>query len=120
MDQISNELDPLQKLLQVTSRRHEAYSSNMANVNTPGYQRSEVVFEKLLRNTSTTDVRSEILRVEPRVEKDESPGKTDGNNVDLDKEMGLLRKNDLLHRTFIEFLNAKIRILRSSIQGRNS
>ena len=117
---LGNNLDYLGKLLDVTTKRQEIHAGNLANVNTPGYRRSEVKFEELL-TVGSDRIQEQVLRAPIEVVEDrEAEVRGDGNNVDLDKELSAVRKNALLHRVFSEFLSAKIRLLRSSIVGRNS
>jgi flagellar basal-body rod protein FlgB len=111
-------MDHIGKLMDVAARRHDAYAVNIANVNTPGYKRSEVKFEDVLEGRGA-ELKRRILETEPRLVQDTtSAARFDGNNVTLDKELALLRKNSLLYRTFTEILSAKIRLLRESITGR--
>ena len=118
---LNHDLDYLAKLMDVTVKRHEVYSANLANVNTPGYKRSNVEFEQVLKANDLDGTGSKLLRAEPKVVIDlEASSSPNGNNVDLDKELGLIRKNALLYRTFAEFISAKLRMLRASIVGRNS
>ena len=52
----------------------------------------------------------------------EKPSKSvpqDGNTVDIDAEMALLAKNQILYRTSVETINRKIGILKYAISGGN-
>ena len=42
----------------------------------------------------------------------------DGNNVDIDVEMGRLGKNALLHNLYTQILANRLAVMRSAIAGR--
>ena len=44
----SSNFDYLQRGLQAATLRHEVISNNIANVNTPRFKKSNVIFEELL------------------------------------------------------------------------
>ena len=90
-------------------KRHSAISDNLANVNTPGYKRKEVSFEdrinrlyiekedvgKDLKSTGFKN-RDGRVAVNPIVRRvDDTSMRNDGNNVDPDREMAYLAKNQL-------------------------
>ncbi len=102
----------LKNALDAASLRQKVIASNLANVETPDYVRKKVVFESELqkvvgekdmairttnpRHISTTGESPE--KVQPRVVEDKSGGKASGvNNVDVDKEMAGLAKNQLYY-----------------------
>jgi flagellar basal-body rod protein FlgB len=43
--------------------------------------------------------------------------RSDGNNVDLDKEFGELKRNALMFQTFSQLLAAKMDTMRRAMQG---
>jgi len=84
-DQLTNNLA---KALDVASVRHQVGAHNLANAETPGFQRKYVEFEKLLKG------RSNWSELTPRVVSDKTPGlREDSNNVDLDAEAIGLAEN---------------------------
>jgi flagellar basal body rod protein FlgB len=46
------------------------------------------------------------------------PVRADGNNVDIDKEIGQLGKNETLQQTIIHVLARKLAMMESAITGR--
>lgn len=102
--------DLLQKALDGTWKRNEALSQNIANVDTPGYQRKDVAFEGYLENylKQYGNVSSDALqRIEPQMFTDRSinPYRLDGNNVDIDVEMGYLAENQIKGDALISQIN---------------
>jgi flagellar basal-body rod protein FlgB len=119
MGPITSHLDGLSRLLDVADLRHRVLAHNVANVNTPGYRRLEVTFEDALAQRLAQGDPRAALAIKPEVV--EGRGgieRVDGNNVDLDIEMGHLNKNTLLFRTLAQVLAVKLAALRSAISGR--
>ena len=101
------------KLLDAAALRHKVTSQNVANVNTPGYRSSEVSFEEQLQQQLSVDA-------EVPIEVSDTPHlkqRADGNNVDIDLEMGRLDKNALLYNTYSQVLASKLAMMQSAIRG---
>ena len=120
MSVIPSQFELLARLLDVSSMRHKVIAQNIANVNTPGHRRLEVSFEEELARRLTADGDSRALRgLEPVIrEVAGEPGRVDGNNVDIDAELGRLSKNTLLFNTYAQILSNRFRMMRSAITGR--
>jgi flagellar basal-body rod protein FlgB len=108
----------VKELLDACALRHTVVANNIANVNVPGYRRSEVRFEKALARALAGggDLRGP-LETEIVTPKD-TPVRPDGNDVDLNREIGIQTRNGLLYRTCLEVLDHKIRMLRRAIGRR--
>jgi flagellar basal-body rod protein FlgB len=108
----------LPRLVEATSLRHRVLAMNVANVNTPGYQRLDVDFEgSLLKQMQLGGGKSGPVR--PRVvEGGGSVPRADGNNVDIDREMGRLTKNALLHSLYAQLQSGNMARMRSALTGR--
>jgi flagellar basal-body rod protein FlgB len=106
----------LGQVLDAASLRHRVIAQNVANVNTPGYQRREVQFEDELAKAiaAPTDGKP----VQAKVVLSDGPERVDGNNVDIDREMGELSKNGLLYQAAAQLMNSRLASLRSAISGR--
>ena len=100
--------------------RNEVLNNNIANVDTPGYKRQDIVFETLLQNeigrqgktSSTLDQKVanvDYKKLKPYVYTDHSQLSTrlDGNNVDIDVEEAELASNQLMYDGIIEGLNSE-------------
>jgi len=114
----------LAKCLDISGLRHRVISDNIANAETPGFIRSEVIFEEKLKEALQAGDRSAVLRRldDMRVEITQdlsSPSRPDGNNVSIDKEMANLATNTLQYETLVQLLNLKGAMLRAAItEGR--
>ena len=110
----------LAKSLDAVGVRHRVLADNIANVETPGFRRSDVSFEEQLRaalgeGDSQTAMRR-VKATEPQVQLDEaSPVGPNGNNVSIDKEMAELTKNDLRYQVLVQLLSLKGSMIKSAI-----
>ena len=109
-----------ERAMDQTSRRQQVLSSNLANVDTPNFQAKDVQFLKELEalQVKTTSPRHiQVPGSEAGAIVYEVGGniKDNGNSVDLDREMTELTKNGLQYVTLVEYLNQKLKTLRSAI-----
>ena len=92
----------MKKGLDVEMMRNSVIASNIANVDTPGYKAKNINFEKTFQDAlgtenqlkvSTTNSKhlapgiDTLKGLEPEVDVETDPGRPDGNNVNIDKEM---------------------------------
>jgi len=114
----------LTKCLDAVGLRHRVIADNIANVETPGFTRSEVTFEEQLKTAmDSDDMESAMARVQDvraEVHTDRlSPARPDGNNVSVDKEMASMVKNTLQYEALVQLMNLKYAMLRTVItEGR--
>jgi flagellar basal-body rod protein FlgB len=106
LDPISNRLENYMDLL---SARQKLVASNIANADTPGYRTRDIDFH--FEFMSQVDgVPSNVI---------EAGGlkvKSDGNNVDMDRETRLLAENTMRFSAVSNLLRGQIRMVRSAIQ----
>ncbi len=124
-----------EKALDGSWLRNEAITQNIANVDTPGYKRKTVSFEQILGDAIDdssfkgfrTDERhipiggTDVDKVNIEVGQDNSSlsMRLDGNNVDMDNEMALMAKNNIMYNTLTQRLTAEFKKLKSVIsEGR--
>ena len=111
-------MELLSAVLDAASLRQRAFAQNIANVNTPNYKRLDVSFEDELAKSLKQG--SSLEKIHPQLIEG-TPGdtnRTDGNNVDIDLEMGNLTKNGLLYTAAAQILASRLAMLRSAITGR--
>lgn len=127
MDRVS---DLLIRGLTGSVRRHEAIAGNIANVNTPQYQRRDVDFLAVLRREFAA--RPHSARAERGTQaRDSAPGsewtgvaeafpmRVDGNTVDVEFEMNQLASNALYFNALSRQLRSNLGRLRTAItEGR--
>lgn len=121
----------LRRGLSYSSLRHELISDNIANVSTPGYRRKDLEFSGILQSNiskllplQTTQSNHMPLNTESldrhfRVTyPSDTDTKSDGNNVDLDKEVIAMTDNSLYYNTLTTVLGRKLRGLKMVISER--
>lgn len=111
------------------SDRHKATVQNIANVDTPGYQRVEVQFEDQLkkamrgfrpqRGSDSSPFGSSFDRFSTTAETDSRPPlRADGSNVSIDSEMAMLAKNSGELNALTELMIRQYTQIKSAINGR--
>ncbi|MBD3268260.1 flagellar basal body rod protein FlgB [bacterium] len=113
----------LKKGIEGTNQRHEAIANNIANVDTPHYQRATVSFEDQLKRIisgqgiigrRTTEAHfiiggpQEIDQIRPRVDIDNfTRFRADKNNINIDQEMADMALNTQRNLQFTELLTRR-------------
>jgi len=106
MNRTSNIADLLEAGIRAETLRQKAIASNVANLETPGYRGIDVKFEKLLEKAMDSSGRVDLSKIEAQIfQPKETPVKSNGNDVNLEAEVGKMVKNSLRHKTYIKLLN---------------
>jgi flagellar basal-body rod protein FlgB len=110
----SAQLVLLEKFLDVSSMRQTLVSTNLANVDTPGYHTRDVDFQgELLRAEMGGDVSATspfVLAVQGLT------SRADGNNVNVDREALLLAEVQLKYKAATAVLRAEFVQLNTAIK----
>jgi flagellar basal-body rod protein FlgB len=122
--------DPTQNLLEGAMRgaaaRQSALATNLANANTPGYQRVDVDFHSVLQQAAASgdagDAGGEIEAAAhtpftPQVD-GAATMRLDGGSVDLDVEAANLSQNGLEYQALVSVAKGRIGIIQTAISGR--
>jgi len=101
------------------SARHAAIADNIANVNTPGYKRKDVLFEAQLEEAlETSSTGSRLPALKPQVVRDTATTlRTDGNNVDIEREAVALAENSIRYEAVTEYVAGFFSNLKQIING---
>lgn len=110
----------LTKSLDASAMRHKVIANNLANVDTPGFIRSDLSFESALKealsNPSKERARNLVQSIEPaEVADTDTPVGPNGNNVSVDKEMADMTKNSLEYEALTRLLTMKGSMLLTAI-----
>ena len=110
-------VDLLARLMDVAALRHGVLAHNIANVNTPGFKKRRVEFEQEFQQALVRGG-SGATQVQPVItESGDPPLRNDGNNVDIDKELGRLGKNAMLFRTYSTLLSRHLSLMKAAVSG---
>jgi flagellar basal-body rod protein FlgB len=93
--------------------RQTLLTNNIANANTPGYQREELNFQGALRAALVSGQSPESVSLTPEVK----PGSAgpEGNGVDVDQENAQLAENGLEYQALVQVMGTRDEILRSAM-----
>ncbi len=133
-----NNINLLQRGLDVSSSRQRVISDNIANVDTPGYKTKEVLFDDILKNEKEkgsihlafqgTRTHSNHVEIGSKGSSSYQPKivvqnkyslLNNENNVDIEYEMTKLAENNLWYSTLTQMTNKEFSKLRYVItEGR--
>lgn len=124
----------LNKAMDVANLRNDVIADNIANVDTPGFKRQEVIFEEKIKKAleATTaqlelsisnhrhiQIGADTPEIIPEVRVlEDLTFRNDKNNVDIDNEMAKMKKNSINYDAISRSMSNEIRILRLAITGR--
>ena len=116
MDLFDSTYMSLDSALGAAGLRHQALANNIANVNTPGFKRSDVQFDgllaKALDQSEASGDSSAIKNLKPATQMDETTTmRADGSNVDIDLEMANLAENNVRYNALVQLAAKKIHML---------
>lgn len=130
----TNQLQLLERAMDVSTLRQRTISNNIANVDTPYFKSKQVVFEELLQSEMdnsgskleayTTNSRHiPFGRAQGRIPAPQIVSnpqgfvQNNGNDVDLEYEMNQLAKNQIWYNGLVQMTYGYFSKLRSVIEG---
>lgn len=116
---------PLERCLELCSKRHTLIANNIANVNTPGYRRLDLDFDAIMKREVMRQVSpgGQLELWKTSAQHQDAPGpsqfsvvqtdsgtvhRNDGNNVDVDYEMSLLAANEITYEAAARLLSGEL------------
>lgn len=143
LEQLTNSptIDYLSRGLSAAQLRHDIISDNLANVNTPHFKKSNVMFESMLAKELDLDTEEKAARAKKlkmvrtqdkhlgdveqhihaaaTVELDHTTTmRTDGNNVDIDLEMATMAKNQLYYSAMAKQMGSYFQKVKNVLQSK--
>lgn len=135
MLQFPEQIDRIALLAQLAELRHRVISHNIANVNTPGYQRLDVNVAAQLERMRAFDEQLQIAQRRIRkpvsqsvpvsqpvivsqsviAQDSQAVVRRDGNTVDIDAEMGHLNQNAMQFQMAQQILSKQLDLLRRAM-----
>ncbi|MFC0524132.1 flagellar basal body rod protein FlgB [Pontibacillus salicampi] len=119
----------LENSMNYASKKNQVISNNIANVDTPGFKAKEVVFEDILKEKMGPSLQTKRTQeqhipftgLEQKgynvVSNNSTAYNHNGNNVDVDKEMSDLAKNQIYYQALVDRLNGKFTSMESVLKG---
>ncbi len=126
IEAVDRYVDPLVAHMRYRQHRHAAIASNIANADTPGYQAVDVTFGQALDRALGLVVTHPAHRpgVRARAREAVVPAggipRRDGNDVDIDREMAKLARNQIEYQFLARVLGGRFRKLKEAITGRST
>ena len=125
-----NVFSALEKSMDIRYKRHAVLTGNVANADTPGYHAREVDFAGELNRVIHGSGPEALVKTNPRhmdtstdsaahTILDESGAiGADGNNVDLDIQLGKVSSNSRSYQSALSLYDMKLRLLRLAARPR--
>ncbi|HEW79724.1 MAG TPA: flagellar basal body rod protein FlgB [Phycisphaerales bacterium] len=108
MSRINNIVDILEAGLRAESLRQKAIANNIANLQTPKYRSIDVKFEQLLAKALDSPGTVELSEIEAQIyQPEQTPVKSNGNDVSMETEVGKMIKNTLRHKAYVRLIRKK-------------
>ena len=123
----------LKNALDAQAMRQRAHTQNIANAETPGYQRVRVEFEdllsKVINNSNSklarsddrhisSNIANEISATKHRIEREPiDPESGNLNGVNIDEEMAEMAETQLRYLASIELLRRRYEGMKTAIRG---
>jgi len=112
-------------VLKIRSYKHSLLASNIANVDTPGYRRKDIPFEKIiqsylseknrLKTTHTKHFDGSFKNINKLLKAYEGETLGTPNNVNLEEELVQLTENQMLYEATLQALSKELERLREAI-----
>jgi len=110
----SVQVDLLGRYLDLAAKRQSLITSNIANVDTPGYHTKDIDFHSAMRRVMSTDGEGQI---EPAsFDLQGLPERPDGNNVDIDREGLMLSQTQLQFQLGVQLVKGQFSTLLAAIK----
>jgi flagellar basal-body rod protein FlgB len=104
----------LEAAMRGSSLRQTLLTDNLANVNTPGYQRKDVDFHAELASAMETDSSVESVAFSPSTDASRTV-RADGSGIDADQESAELAKNALEYQALVSVAGSRTSILQTAM-----
>ena len=123
-----NTFNALEKAISIAQKRNSVITSNISNLDTPGYKPKDINFKNELAKALETNPKQDLARTDPRhismqmnsdrmIEPYEEQGEWNGYNwANIDSEMTKLTENNLVYRTAVEALLRKMNLLKEVVR----
>lgn len=113
----STVMDLLSAGMRAEGQRQQIIASNIANMNTDGYRRSDINFEEVLAKALGGNGHLDLKKLETEVYQPmNTPVNAQGSDVSMDTEVGAMVKNSLRHKAYMLILKKKYQQLNDALK----
>jgi len=105
----------LERAISGASLRQSVLANNLANAETPGYQRMDVNFHDVLSEAMGSADSATIEAASFTPQQDAQTMRADGNGIDIDTEAAAMAKNGLEYEALLSVAKARIQIMQSAM-----
>jgi flagellar basal-body rod protein FlgB len=109
----------LQGVITGAAQRQDALAANLANANTPGYQRVDVDFHSALQAALSQGANAapalDRMTFTPQADRSAGAVQADGSTVDPERESAQLAENAMEQEAAVQVAQARIHILESAM-----
>ena len=129
MNLFGSTIPKLESGLNYATKNNNVISNNIANIDTPNFKSQKVQFKDVLADESQKATRTHEKHL-PFTNSGESGYKVisnhstvynnNGNNVDVDKEMTELAKNQIYYQGLVDRMNGKFKSIQTVLRGGNA
>jgi flagellar basal-body rod protein FlgB len=123
-----NYINVLNSAANASYLRDQVISNNIANVDTPGFKRSDVKFEDYLKeelsgnndtmDQAVADINLSNLKGSVYTDESELSYRLDGNNVDEDTESANLAENQIRYYALLESMTSEFSRIKSVLESK--
>ncbi|MDA7025869.1 flagellar basal body rod protein FlgB [Bacillus sp. CLL-7-23] len=127
MDIFAGTIKTLEGSLRQANIKQKVISNNIANVDTPNYKAKEVSFKNVLNEESSrlNAIKTDYRHIDFKgnqsnysvVSSKNTSYQKNGNNVDIDREMSEMAKNQIQYQALVERISGKFNSLRTALTG---
>jgi len=104
----------LQAAIRGADMRQTTLAQNLANANTPGYQRKDVDFQSTLAAAMQEGLSPDQVQFDVTTD-GSAPMQADGNSVDADTESAKMAENGLQYQSLVAIAKGRLDIITSAI-----
>ncbi len=118
MTGIFSHINLLGNALSGSDQNHRVLSSNIANVNTPGYKTKRLDFNQLMQKLDSSESKNSAMGEIDVQLPDGLAERVDGNNVDIERELSEIKKNAMAYEIYSQLLASKLNSIQRAISRR--
>ena len=115
MTLIDNTQLGLERAISGASMRQSVLANNLANAETPGFQRMDLDFHGALAQALKSGDSATIEATNFTPQQDSQTMRADGNGVDIDTESAAMAKNGLEYEALVSVAKARVQIVQTAL-----